>query len=82
MAPPLWPHKATHRLTTRATSLQLYAWNREARCTGRTPAQFLAWAADFACSFLRAMREADTPEEEPPARDIAEVERRARERQP
>jgi hypothetical protein len=80
MVPPLWHPNATHRLTTRATSLQLYAWNREARATGRTPAQFLAWAADFAASVLRAMREADTPEEEP-ARDIAEVERRARERQ-
>jgi hypothetical protein len=54
----------THRLTVRATGLQLIAWGHEASRHSMSPAKFVAQAADFYVLILKAIRDAHTLPEE------------------
>ena len=59
-----WPPNSRHRLTVRATGLQLLRWGQEADRGKLTTAQLVAQGADFYCMFMRALREFAIPEEE------------------
>lgn len=70
----------THQVTIRGlTGAKIAGWHSGAARRGMKLRDFIIWATDFACILTRALAEAEEPEEEQPARDIAEVERRARE---
>ncbi len=68
-----------HQVTLRVSGAQIAGWNSGAARRGMKLRPFIISAADFACILTRAIAEADAPEEDPPARDLAEVDRRARE---
>jgi hypothetical protein len=58
-----WPPDARHRVTVRATQLQLIRWGQTAQNHQATTAQLVAMGADFYCILLRAFHEFHLPEE-------------------